>query len=124
MPGVAAVGSTICTGVSLSIRLTAIAKHIEAMRGQHRWGVGSLEQAFRGYEALLSPPKEERTGEGWWSVLQIPSTATLQEAEAAYRKLASYYHPDKKSGNEQMMAIINQAITEARKELTAGRGNT
>src|ERR1043166_7667665 len=27
----------------------AIALHIESLRGQQRWGVGSLEQAFRGY---------------------------------------------------------------------------
>lgn len=95
----------------------AISKHIEAMRGQQRWGVGSLEQAFRGYEALLPPPKEERPGEGWWSVLQVPSTATPQEVEAAFRRLAMYYHPDnKETGNQQMIALINQAIAEARQE--------
>ncbi|NJP11408.1 MAG: J domain-containing protein [Leptolyngbyaceae cyanobacterium RU_5_1] len=94
----------------------AIAKHIDALRGQQRWGVGTIEQAFRGYQAYLPAPKEDRHGEGWWTALHISSTATPQEVEAAYRKLAAYYHPDSPTGNEQMMVIINQAISDARKE--------
>jgi len=35
--------------------LWAIAKHIEALRGQDRWGVGSIDQAFAGYQALAAP---------------------------------------------------------------------
>jgi len=34
----------------------AIAKHVEALRGQERWGVGSIEQAFRGYMAKKHHP--------------------------------------------------------------------
>lgn len=37
----------------------AIAKHIEALRGQARWGVGNLEQAFTGYAALPPAPGDE-----------------------------------------------------------------
>ena len=42
--------------------LRAIAKHVEAIRGQERWGVGSVAQAFRGYQALPS----RATGKPWW----------------------------------------------------------
>lgn len=42
----------------------AIAKHIEALRGQQRWGVGSIEQAFRGYTAL--PAIGESSASEWW----------------------------------------------------------
>jgi hypothetical protein len=47
----------------------AIAKHVDALRGQDRWGVGTVEQAFRGYTALPS-------GDGtdpWWHVLGVKS---------------------------------------------------
>jgi hypothetical protein len=44
--------------------IVAIAKHIEALRGQDRWGVGTIEQAFAGYEALPAP-------EQWWQVLGV-----------------------------------------------------
>jgi hypothetical protein len=35
--------------------IAAIAKHIEAMRGMDRWGVGSAARAFAGYERLPAP---------------------------------------------------------------------
>jgi hypothetical protein len=47
----------------------AIAKHVEALRGQDRWGVGSIEQAFAGYMAL-----EERTGPSCFEILGISLT--------------------------------------------------
>src|SRR5579871_4711212 len=36
--------------------LYAIALHVGAIRAQERWGVGTIEQAFRGYQALPPPP--------------------------------------------------------------------
>src|SRR5688572_16404676 len=56
--------------LSIEDNLWAIVKHIEALRGQERWGVGSLDQAFAGYAALPDP--NERT---WWDVLGVPQTA-------------------------------------------------
>ena len=41
--------------VHVEDNIWAIAKHIEALRGQERWGVGSIEQAFAGYTALPAP---------------------------------------------------------------------
>ena len=87
----------------------AIAKHIDAMRGQLRWGVGSLDQAFMGYQAL--PEKLDRK---WWQVLGVHPNATMQDIKAAYRELAKTAHPDQ-GGTHERMAELNAAIQEAEK---------
>lgn len=76
--------------------LWAIVKHIEALRGQERWGVGSLDQAFMGYMQLPDP-----NARAWWEVLNIPQTASNDEIRAAYIKLAKKYHPD--AGGDAVM---------------------
>lgn len=81
--------------------IVAIAKHIEALRGQDRWGVGTLEQAFAGYQALPAP-------EQWWQVLGVSEHASAEEIKAAYRKLAATAHPDA-GGSDAMMARLNTA---------------
>lgn len=91
--------------------IVAIAKHIEALRGQDRWGVGTIEQAFAGYEALPAP-------EQWWQVLGIGMQATAAEITEAYRKLARAAHPDT-GGSEAAMARLNAARDEAMKNPTA-----
>ena len=67
--------------------LWAVAKHLEAMRGQERWGVGTREQAFTGYLALPAP-------EPWWRILDVEPEASPEEIQAAYRMLAKETHPD------------------------------
>lgn len=76
--------------------LWAIVKHIEALRGQERWGVGSLDQAFAGYAALPDP--ETRN---WWEVLMVPETANNEQIRQAYIRLAKQYHPD--AGGDPVM---------------------
>ncbi|MDE8654809.1 J domain-containing protein, partial [Novosphingobium album (ex Liu et al. 2023)] len=49
--------------------IAAIAAHIEALRGQERWGVADLEQAFAGHVALPAP-------EQWWQVLGVRADAS------------------------------------------------
>jgi hypothetical protein len=68
--------------------LWAIGKHIEALRGQERWGVGTLDQAFTGYPALPQPKSI------WWQVLGCSETATVDEIQAAYRAKVKQVHPD------------------------------
>lgn len=65
----------------------AIVKHIEAMRGQERWGVGDRAQAFLGYAALPPhiPPHE---------VLGIQRGASHDLIKAAWRSYAKKHHPD------------------------------
>lgn len=67
--------------------IAAIAAHIDALRGQERWGVADLRQAFAGHVALPAP-------DPWWSVLGIARHADLFEIERAFRTLAKRAHPD------------------------------
>lgn len=47
--------------------IAAIAAHIEALRGQERWGVADMKQAFAGHAQLPAP-------EQWWQVLGVSKT--------------------------------------------------
>lgn len=92
----------------------AIAKHIEAMRGQDRWGVGSVEQAFAGYQALPAPTQSRP----WWEVFGMRDKSSLpaDRLKSAYRVLAQRKHPDN-GGSTEAMAELNQAYEDAKKEL-------
>lgn len=81
--------------------IAAIAAHIEALRGQERWGVADLRQAFAGHVALPAP-------EQWWQVLKVGATATAAQINAAYRELARDAHPDR-GGTTDRMARLNAA---------------
>jgi len=75
--------------LSIEDNLWAIVKHIEALRGQERWGVGSLDQAFAGYAALPDPDAKQ-----WFEVLNVSPNANNQEIRNAYLQLVRQYHPD------------------------------
>lgn len=85
--------------------LWAIAKHVEALRGQDRWGVGSLEQAFAGYLAI--PLKTG--GDDPWVVMGLPVNFTEEMLKDAYRKLMKKLHPDMGPGNEVEFARVQAA---------------
>lgn len=89
--------------------LRAIGLHIAAMRGMERWGVGSLEQAFMGYQALPPQANEKK----WWDVLSVSPRASDDEVREAYRKLARQHHPDY-GGSPDKMAAINAAYEQAK----------
>lgn len=67
--------------------VAAIAAHIEALRGQERWGVADLRQAFAGHVALPAP-------DPWWVVLGVDKAAGRPAIDAAYRARAKAAHPD------------------------------
>lgn len=81
--------------------INAIAKHIEAIRGMERWGVGSVDQVFTGYERLPAP-------EQWWEVLGVTMQPTRDEVSTAYRAKARAAHPDQ-GGSDAAMARLNAA---------------
>jgi DnaJ domain len=81
----------------------AIARHVDALRGQERWGVGSIEQAFAGYVALA-----ERTGPSCWETLAISPDATEQQILDAYRRKAKEAHPDA-GGSSEAFTLVTQA---------------
>lgn len=88
----------------------AIAKHVEALRGQERWGVGSVEQAFRGYAAL----PETSSGSSWWAVLGVTINATPEQVRDAFRAKAKLYHPDSGTEpNHDKMVEVNRAYEQA-----------
>lgn len=86
--------------------IAAIAKHIEAMRGMDRWGVGTVEQAFTGYQALPAP-------DPWWRTLGLDGpNATRSDIIIAYRKASQASHPDRPGGSHDRMAAVNAARDE------------
>jgi hypothetical protein len=96
---------------SAADNMAAIAGHIEAIRACDRYGVGSLEQAFAGYAALPA-----NTTAQWWTVFGVEPTASLDEVEDAYRRLARAHHPDA-GGSHEGMARLNEARDRAREAL-------
>lgn len=87
--------------------IAAIAAHIEALRGQERWGVATLHEAFAGHVALPAP-------EQWWQVLDLGANASAEAIKARYRELARKAHPDT-GGSETAMARLNAARDEGLK---------
>ena len=81
--------------------IVALAKHIEALRGMDRWGVGTADQVFAGYQSLPAP-------EQWWQVLGIDQGATVEVIDAAWRAKARDAHPDR-GGTDAAMARLNAA---------------
>jgi hypothetical protein len=102
----------------LEDNIYAIAKHIEALRGQYRWGVGTLEQAFRGYMAL--PGVGQTSGENWWQALNVPINATPERIKEAYLALAKLHHPDT-GGDRESWERINRAYQMAEAMFNNGR---
>lgn len=92
----------------IGCNLWAIARHVEALRGMDRWGVGSLEQAFRGYAALPDP----NAPRPWWDVLGVNPGATADQVRARFRELAKAHHPDR-GGDPATMAELSRARDEA-----------
>lgn len=92
----------------------SIAKHIEALRGQERWGVGSLSQALAGYR--LPPAAPELPELQWWDVLEVSPDATIEQIRVAYRAKAKQAHPDNREGFGDFIQITKayNAAMEAR----------
>lgn len=83
----------------------AIGATVEALRSIQRHGATSmLEQAFAGFAAL--PPKTSDEIE-WWTLFDLPKTATKEEIRVRYLDLVQTHHPDK-GGDAAMMATINR----------------
>lgn len=95
--------------------IAAIAAHIDALRGIERYGVGSLDRAFTGYEALPAPGQRD-----WRDVIRIDgrSPEDAGELRRMFAVLARQRHPDH-GGDHAMMAELNTAYAEAQKEFKA-----
>jgi hypothetical protein len=93
--------------------IAALAAHIDALRRIERYGVGTIEQALAGYKALPAD-----TAADWRAVLGFPkgSRPTLEQIDAAYKRIAREKHPDV-GGTDIEMAHLNRARDYAHSEL-------
>jgi hypothetical protein len=98
---------------SAADNMAAIAGHIEAIRAQDRYGVGTLDQAFAGYAAL--PPVGGTQGGDWRTELGMPDARDLTwtAVEAQYRRLLLERHPDR-GGSHDAIVRLNLARDAAR----------
>lgn len=93
--------------------IAAIAAHIEALRGQERWGVADLRQAFAGHTALPAPGQVGALP--WRAVLGLSGVISRAAIEAAYRDRAKKAHPDRGGSRqdwERLVAAYEQAKIE------------
>lgn len=97
--------------------IAALAATVEAMRAIERHGGAViLERAFTGFTALPAPGQGAKRE--WWDVLQVDrATVTREGCKAAYRRLASQFHPDKPGGSHEAMTELNAAQEAALKEV-------
>jgi hypothetical protein len=104
---------------SVADNMAAIAGHIEAIRTQERYGVGTLDQAFAGYAAL--PPVGGTQGGDWRVELELdkepPHLVTLNLVEQQYLRLLKARHPDR-GGSHDAVVRLNLARDAARKYFT------
>lgn len=94
--------------------LRAIVKHIDSIRGQDRWGVGTIEQAFAGYVALPPPASTEPPERHWRDVMEFGPNRHVSAAEISdrYRSLAK-----ERAGDEAALRELNIARDQAREEM-------
>lgn len=99
--------------------LAAIAAHIDAIRRVDRYGVGTLDQAFAGYDAL--PPPGAANRPPWRAVFEVANNAVITRADIdrRFKTLAMRAHPDT-GGSHEAMAQLNQARDAALQEIGNG----
>jgi len=88
--------------------IVALAKHIEALRGMDRWGVGTIEQAFTGYAALAAPVAKRH----WTAIFGVGEDASIEIINTRYRAL-SKAAPEYPGGAEKRQLELNLARDEA-----------
>ena len=100
--------------VTVAENIAALAAHIDAIRRVDRYGVGTMEQAFAGYDALPPPSTDNRAP--WRATLGFrpDSRVTVADVNLNYRTLAK-----KDPNNEYRLLDLNLAREAALQELGA-----
>lgn len=99
--------------MTVAENIAAIANHIDAIRRVERYGVGTLDQAFAGYDALPAPGADNRPH--WRKVFEIDEPSphvTPAMVQIRYRAKARQV-----GGNEAALLQLNLAREDALKEL-------
>lgn len=89
----------------VACNIWAIVKHIEALRGQQRWEVGNIMQAFRGYKAI----ENGNGNRDWWEVLAVGPAANASAIKKAYRERLRATHPDTGTGDRDELQAVKDA---------------
>lgn len=93
--------------------IAALAQHIDAIRRVERYGVGTLEQVFSGYDRL--PPPSEENRPPWRKILGFKPVnfVSVDDVKLNYRALA------KAAGDDQRRLVeLNLARDAALRELS------
>ena len=95
--------------------IAAVAAHVEATRAIERHGVATVAEMFAGFKLLTSPDRQRP----WREVLELHNRDLIRpdDVRQAYQRLAFARHPDH-GGSDAMMAELNRARDDARRELT------
>lgn len=87
----------------------ALALHIESLRGQERWGVATIEEAFAGHLALPAPAIPG----SWREVLGLrredsagPGPGGKEAVDNAFKRLSKLAHPDAGGDPEHFRRIV------------------
>jgi DnaJ-domain-containing protein 1 len=97
--------------IRLEDNVHAIELTVEALRGLSRWGAKEMvNAAFAGFEAL-----PEGGDDPWHVTLGVSPVASIDEIEAAYRRLAKQLHPDL-GGNAEDFHALERAYRRGRAE--------
>lgn len=93
--------------------------------------LGSIEQSMTDLETYLasevpeseSPPADaqKRPTEDPYEILGLESTASDEEVNAAYRRIARSFHPDRGVGSDRIMQIINDARDQILRDRQSGK---
>lgn len=92
---------------------------VRGIRNMDKWGVASLDLGLYGFAAIKvrkdadsNAPDEGVELEHWMAELGLGPTATLEDAQAVYRRRAKAL-----AGDEDALIALNNAMDEARKQL-------
>lgn len=94
--------------------IVAVSKHLEAMRGMDRWGVGTIKQAFSGWKALPSP--DQVSAKSWRDVLEAHGLTEWKEIKRQAAVMKSRAHPDKQGGTVNAFNTVTKAYNQAKEE--------
>lgn len=105
---------------SVEQNIAAIGAHVEALRGQERWGVGTRAQAFAGYATTYLALAEG--GDDWRTILgfQGVKNASTEEIRAQFRARVKKAHPDS-GGSGPEMIRLKRALDAALAEIEGAR---
>ena len=96
--------------------LQAIHLCIEAERVKLRHGgINLVTAGFRGNASLPPPTKDNKS---WWNVLLVDQTSDKESVYQAYKKLRSFHHPDKPSGDANKFREVQEAWAQAQQEFS------